>query len=219
MTEHKTPFPSRCKHAGLLWGLEGLAWSAELLPKVSMTLARLEEVDEGGSWANRPVASLCEILLPWHSQTAAGVDKRIAVLKSLADHTPAVAWKLLFAMMPQELSSADLTNRPVWRDWVSAWQEGTSNADYWKQVNAAAELIVQLVGSDASRTGPPSSINCSQFPNHIATNSSTGCRTFRLMRSVRKNAGILLNNFARPFGVIGIVPMRGGRFPRRPWTN
>ena len=100
---------SRCEHAGLLWALEGLAWSPDLLPKVSRILARLDEVDSGRKWGNRPAVSLREILLTWYPQTAAGVEERIAVLKSLADHTPAVTWKLLFAMLPKGLSSADLT--------------------------------------------------------------------------------------------------------------
>jgi transcriptional regulator with XRE-family HTH domain len=142
---------SRCKHAGLLWALEAIAWSSDLFPRTCTLLAGLDAVDKGGTWGNRPVASLREILLPWYPQTAAGVEKRIAVLKSLADQTPAVAWKLLFAMMPQGLSHADLTHRPIWRDWTSTWREGTSDADYWKQVNAAAELIVRLVGNDPKR--------------------------------------------------------------------
>jgi hypothetical protein len=54
-------------------------------------------------------------------------------------------------MMPQALSSADLTHRPIWRDWMSGWQEGPSDEDYWKQVNAAADLIVRLVGNDPKR--------------------------------------------------------------------
>jgi hypothetical protein len=145
------PLISRCKHAGLLWALECLAWSPELLPKVCTVLAGLDEVDSGGSRGNRPAASLREILLTWYPQTAAGVEKRIAVLESLADHAPAVAWKVLFAMLPQGQSHADLTHRPVWREWLSAWQEGTSGADYWKQVDAAAELIVRLVGVEPSR--------------------------------------------------------------------
>ena len=145
------PLMSRCKHAGMLWALETLAWSPDLLPRVCTILARLDEVDKGGKWGNRPAASLCEILLAWHPQTTADVDKRIAILKSLAHHTPEMAWKLMFAMLPQNLSTADLTNQPIWRDWMSNWQEGTSDADNRKQVYAAAELIVQLVGIDPTR--------------------------------------------------------------------
>jgi len=93
-------FISRCKHAGLLWGLEAVAWSPDLFGRTCAILAGLDAVDTGGTWGNRPAASLVEILLPWHPQTAAGVDKRVAVLKSLADRAPATAWKILFAMMP-----------------------------------------------------------------------------------------------------------------------
>lgn len=145
------PLTSSCRHAGLLWALEALAWSPDLLQTVCAMLARLDEVDSGRKWGNRPASSLCEILLTWYPQTAAGVEKRIAVLKSLADRTPAVAWKLLFAMLPDGQSHADLTHRPVWRDWMSAWQERASGADNWKQANAAADLIVRLVGSDPTR--------------------------------------------------------------------
>ncbi len=149
--EDDHPLTSRCKHAGLLWALESLAWSADLLPKVCTLLAKLAEVDTGRTWGNRPATSLRDILLAWHPQTAAGVEKRIAILKSLADRTPAVAWELLFAMLPDVLTTADLTHRPVWRDWTSGWRKGTSGADYWKQVDVAAELISQLVGNDMGR--------------------------------------------------------------------
>ena len=145
-------FFSGCKHAGLLWALEGIAWSSELFLRACKTFAQLHEIDTGRTWGgNRPIASLREILLPWHPQTAAGVDKRIEFLKSLAEKTPTVAWKLLFTMMPQALSSADLTHRPIWRDWMSGWREGASDEDYWKQVNAAADLVVRLAGNDTSR--------------------------------------------------------------------
>jgi len=149
--EEDLPCMSRCKHAGLLWALEGLAWSSELLPKVCSILARLDEVDSGRKWGNRPAGSLSRILLTWYPQTAAGVDQRIAVLESLADHNPGVAWKVMFDMLPDGRSHADLTHRPVWRDWMSAWHEGTFGADYWKQVDAAAGLIVRLVGNDPTR--------------------------------------------------------------------
>lgn len=48
-------------HTGLLWALETLAWSREHLGAAALTLARLSRLDPGGSTANRPQASLCEI--------------------------------------------------------------------------------------------------------------------------------------------------------------
>jgi len=142
---------SRCHHAGLLWALEGLAWSAELLPMACMTLGKLDQVDSGHGWGNRPAASLRDILLSWHPQTAAGVEQRIAVLKALAVRVPSAAWKVLLAMLPEVQSHADLTHRPVWRDWMANWKEGTSVPDRRKQESSAAELIVELVGHDLER--------------------------------------------------------------------
>ena len=143
--------PSRCHHAGLLWALEALAWSPEWLLPVCRILAKLVELDNREVGGNRPIASLQEILLTWYPQTTAGVEKRIAVLRSLAKRTPDVTWKVLFAMLPGNHSTADLTYRPIWRDWVSGWQEGTTDADYRMQTDAAAELIVELVGNDVAR--------------------------------------------------------------------
>ena len=66
---------------GLLWALEGLAWSEENLVRVVLILAELASRDPGGKWANRPVNSLITILLPWFPQTLASIDKRIAAMK------------------------------------------------------------------------------------------------------------------------------------------
>ncbi len=143
------PLMSRCNHANLLWALEGLAWNPELLPRVCAVLARLDEVDTGRK-NTRPANSLCKILLPRYAQTTADVDKRIAVLKSLAKRKPVVAWKLLLSMLPRSSNFTVDTHRPIWRDWMSDWQEGTSVADYWKQVEVAADLMVELAGNDLS---------------------------------------------------------------------
>ncbi len=149
--EDEPVLTSTCRHAGLLRALEGLAWSPELFPNVCTVLGRLAEVDHDRRGGNRPAASLGRILLPWYPQTAAGVDKRIAVLRSLADSSPAVAWGILFAMLPRSQITAGLTRRPVWRDWMSTWREGASIAERSQQEGASAEWIVRLVGNDPGR--------------------------------------------------------------------
>jgi transcriptional regulator with XRE-family HTH domain len=145
------PFMSGCRHSGLLWAFECLAWSSDHLPKVCRVLAKLDEIDSGEKWSNRPAGSLREILLTWYPQTTAGVDKRIAVLRTMAERTPSVAWKVLFAMLPEWHSTSIPTHHPVWQNWLAGWEAGASGEDYWKQVEAAAELITQLVGSDPLR--------------------------------------------------------------------
>lgn len=147
------PFMTGCRHAGLLWALECLAWSPDYLLKVCLVLAKLDEIDTGEKWGNRPAGSISEILLNWYPQTTAGVDKRIAVLRMMAERTPTVAWKVLFAMLPERHSTSSPTHHPVWRDWLAGWEAGTSGEDYWRQVEAAAALITQLVGADPQRWG------------------------------------------------------------------
>jgi hypothetical protein len=53
-----------CRHAGILWALEVLAWDPEWLPRICLVLARLAEIDPGGTYSNRPLRSLREIFLP-----------------------------------------------------------------------------------------------------------------------------------------------------------
>jgi hypothetical protein len=88
-------------HTGLLWALEGLAWSSEHFGQVVEQLARLSEVDPGGRLSNRPAASLASIFRPWLPQTSVDASRRIAALDVLRERHPSVAWKLLMSMLPE----------------------------------------------------------------------------------------------------------------------
>lgn len=50
--------PSR---TGLLWALEGLAWSPETLPRTVLILARLAQIEINDNWVNKPAHSLAAI--------------------------------------------------------------------------------------------------------------------------------------------------------------
>ena len=52
-------------HAGLLWALERLAWSADHFSRVAMILARLAEYEPESNNGNRPTESLRSLFLPW----------------------------------------------------------------------------------------------------------------------------------------------------------
>ena len=73
---------------GLLWALETLAWDAEHLVRVCVILGKLASCDPGGPWANRPANSLTEIILPWHPQTIAPIEKREVAIKTLMNKDP-----------------------------------------------------------------------------------------------------------------------------------
>ena len=94
----KDTFSSGCLHAGLLWAIERVAWSPQHLGQCCTLLARLNEIDPGGAWANRPSASLQDILVwPDAPYTYANATERLEVLHGLVARFPATAWQLLTA--------------------------------------------------------------------------------------------------------------------------
>lgn len=142
---------SACKHSGLLWALEGLAWSPDHLREVSYLLAKLHELDKGKKWANRPLKSLVEIFLPWLPHTTVDVQGRIKVLRWLTERAERTGWKLLLDLLPSFHGISTPTHKPAWRPWVMNWSHGVTNAEYWQQVRASATRLLEMVGTNAER--------------------------------------------------------------------
>jgi len=137
---------------GLLWGLETLAWDADLLTSVVILLGELAAMDPGGNWSNRPANSLRAILLPWFPQTCAGVAKRISAVSTLQKELPDVAWKLLLDLLPESHQSSSMTRKPVWRRIIpSGWSEGSTDSDYWQQVTAYANMALTMAKADRAK--------------------------------------------------------------------
>ena len=130
---------------GLLWALDELAWSEEYLARVSLILGELAVRDPGGNWANRPVNSLTTILLPWHPQTTAPVEKRVIAIKTVQREHPDVAWKILMELLPNQHQVSHGSHKPTWRDFIpDDWDAKVTKKEYWKQVKAYAELAVEM---------------------------------------------------------------------------
>ena len=145
-------FFSKCHHAALLWSLETLAWSPRYLLPVSLILARLDELDTGKKWSNRPAQSLAEILLPWLPHTTALVQTRINVLQVLAKRYPGPAWRLMLNLLHGLHGISTSTPQPKWRDWtIGNWPQGASNKEYADQTEACGRELVAMVGTAADR--------------------------------------------------------------------
>ena len=82
-----------CKHSGLLWALEGMAWSSDYFGGAVKVLSKLANIDLGGSWNNRAINSLRELFLPRFPQTYATPEERLAVLDTLTIKYPQMVWK------------------------------------------------------------------------------------------------------------------------------
>jgi hypothetical protein len=137
---------------GLLWALEGLAWNEEYLMRVCVVLAELAAHDPGGNWANRPANSLTKILLPWHPQTLASIDKRVTSVKAIRSDFPDVAWKILLTLLPRSHQTTSGTHKPRWRKVVpDDWKPTVTHEEYLEQIEAYAALSVEMACEDMGR--------------------------------------------------------------------
>ena len=141
-------FSSSSPHTGLLWALEGLAWSTDYFGQAVDLLARLEEIDPGGQLVNRPSNSLAEIFCPWCPENAVTNRERLAAIDGLRKRHPDVAWRLMQSMLPEHHGVHSPTHEPEFRDWKPA-QRSTSNAEYFELVEAVAHRVVE----DAATAG------------------------------------------------------------------
>jgi hypothetical protein len=82
-----------CKHSGLLWALESMAWSSEYFARSTGILAKFADIDSGGNWHNRPTNSLKNIFLQRFPQTHAKPEERIAVIDGLIKQYPRIVWE------------------------------------------------------------------------------------------------------------------------------
>lgn len=101
--------------SGLLWALESLAWSPATLPRAVLILARLAEVEIKDNWMNKPIHSLEAIFRSWMPQTAADAEKRMTLMKTLAQRFPDVAWKLCMAQFARLGGFGHYAYKPRWR--------------------------------------------------------------------------------------------------------
>ncbi len=109
-------FGGGCARTGLLWALEGLAWSPDTLLRTTLVLAQLAEIKIEDNWVNKPIHSLESIFRVWMPQTAADHETRLRVLKTLADKFPAVAWKICIGQLHTGQSTGEYTHKPKWRN-------------------------------------------------------------------------------------------------------
>lgn len=138
--------------SGLLWALEGLAWSCDYLSRVSIILGDLASIDPGGNWSNRPINSLINIFLPWHIQTTASFDQRKAVIKNIIKEQPNIGWSLLISLLPNKYSYTTGCNRPTWRDFIpSNWEGTTTNGEYIEQIIVLSSMAVDLAKNDIEK--------------------------------------------------------------------
>ena len=143
-------FTAGSPHVHLLWALETLAWSPDHFGAAVDVLAGLAEIDPGGGLSNRPSSSLTEIFCPWYPDNCVDNARRTAVIDSLRDRHPTVAWKLMLSMLPESHGFHSPTHEPTYRDWVPPRRE-VGGAEYFELIDAVVERLATDAGDDAGR--------------------------------------------------------------------
>lgn len=149
-SEDGGPFGSS-HHAELLWALEILAWNPKYIGRVVPLLAKMDRLDPGGRFANRPLRTLRNIFLLWMPQTYATLAERLTILDRLIMKEPTVAWKLLFKMLPRGHDVGEFSQKPRWRDFEVDRLEEVTFALVAQGGEEISKRILTLIGSDLTR--------------------------------------------------------------------
>lgn len=139
-------------HFQILRALEIVAWSPEHLMAVVDVLAKLAELDPGGTYANRPAESLSAIMCSWMPQTAAREEERLAAIQMLRRGHNSVAWPLMLSMLPNQRRTQRRKLGPQFRDWRTRSQF-VSHAEQERTAVSILELLIEDAGNDPVRWG------------------------------------------------------------------
>lgn len=82
-----------CKHSGLLWAIESLAWDPSFFSRAVEILVKLSKIDPGGRYSNRPINTLTDIFLPRWPQTNTIPKDRITILDKYINIDPKLVWR------------------------------------------------------------------------------------------------------------------------------
>lgn len=135
-------------HTSFISAFEVMAWSLDFLLRSSYILCRLDELDPGGKYSNRPQASLKDIFLSWHPQTAATVEERIIALEAILSKYPKQGRQLLSDVLPEHHGSVTFgVHDPKWRDWKPD-DITVTYAELYKYVDAITDMLIKSAGLD-----------------------------------------------------------------------
>jgi hypothetical protein len=133
-----------CHHSGLLWALEGIAWSPEYFARAVNILLDLANIDPGGKWGNRAINSVSDLFFPGFPQTHAKSKERLEVLERLIATNPRMVWK--FATNYFSRGSISESHRFRWRDTggVRRGLEQETNEEYREYLKGLLPLLRDL---------------------------------------------------------------------------
>ena len=141
-----------CPRAGLLWGLECLAWNPSSFSRVVLILAELAKTRIDDNYVLKPIHSLEAVFQSGAPQTAAPLDRRVEALKLLRRRVPDVAWHVCMKEVRED--RRDDNYRPRWRGDAAGAGRDVPREEAEAFVRAALRLSLSWPdGHDASKLG------------------------------------------------------------------
>jgi hypothetical protein len=144
-------FWSSSPHTGLLWALELIGHDPEFLLDAAEALARLDEIDPGGTLSNRPLGSLKALFLTWLPATNASHELRFAVLDRLISSHASVAWKLLLSLIPRQGQAQFNSAKPRFREAGASDREELTYPLMFDIISGIVSRLIALAEEDESR--------------------------------------------------------------------
>ena len=143
------PSPFISLHVCLPWALESLAWSSDHFSRVAHILARLVAL-AAEDVSNHPQGSLQSLFEPGLRFTVAADAHRLDAIRALLHRQPAVGWRTLVAVTPQDGRGIVLRDPPLWQRGhdTSPFVEPAEHEEY---ITGLGELLREFVGADAQR--------------------------------------------------------------------
>ncbi len=143
-------FGTSSPHSGLLWALETLCWSEDHILDAARALARLRSVHPGGRLSNRPLESLCSVLVGWIRHTSASLDLKKKVITAIADESGDNGWALVTGLWPSQMTAAMPPHAPRFRDW-SPDDRAVLVSEWLDYIHYLTQSAVDLAGEDSDR--------------------------------------------------------------------
>ena len=136
----------------ILWSLEGLAWDEKHLVKCIGILGQLSKLNfDKTNSSNTPINSIITIMLPWHIQTLASIEKQKNAIKALQQEYPDVAWLVIKGLLPHATRFTGGTHRPRYLVSNLPKEIETSDQDITELYHYYSHLALRLAKDDYSK--------------------------------------------------------------------
>lgn len=147
-----SPLFSRNPICPVLWSLECLAWNEKYFIQCIQILGELENLNyDRTNFANTPIRSIINIILPWYPQTLATPEKQKNAVKVLLVEVPSIAWKVIISLLPNSTSSTAGTYKPNYLHLDLPKEIDVPTQDIQELYRYYSSLAVKLAKEDYSK--------------------------------------------------------------------